>query len=140
MRLVFDDDAAYSHFQFYWFALTRSQVDLRGIARLETEARLKIRLGAKSSESSFADGGRVLREPCEIDLAADEAVALIECMAATSWTPAAVPHVIAAMRFLGAKVTRTRTLLPGNYDRGTMDADRGRLEHLRPPADAGLLK
>ena len=106
MRFVFEDDAAYSHFQFYWFALTHSRLEERGVARLETEARLKIKLGAKSSESSFSDGGRVLREPCEIDLSAEELVALVECLATTSWQPDVLPHVDAAARFIGARLRR----------------------------------
>ena len=42
------------------------------------------------------DGGRVLREPCRIDLDGFELLSLLERIHSTVWTPEAALHALAA--------------------------------------------
>ena len=100
--MVLDDNASHEAFQFWWYALTLAPTRPgTPPSRLETEERLRQKLVAVSKPN--AGGGRELREPCELKLAPEERLALldrIEEMMHGGWLPAAVPHAEAARLLL----------------------------------------
>jgi hypothetical protein len=99
MKLVLDDDAAYSHFQFFWYSLIMADPKGYGTARLMLEADLRAKL-ANLSRPLPDKVGRVLLQPCELRLSVDEQLALIERVSKTGWKPEARPHADAALSFL----------------------------------------
>jgi len=97
MRL--DDNATFEAFQLWWYALTLGPArPATPLPRLETEEQLRQKMVAISQADP--GGGRVLRKECELELTADERVALVELVARMEWSPEAAPHAAAAAGML----------------------------------------
>lgn len=82
-------DTGFTDFQFWWYALTFSAPPVVTTPRLETEEKLRRRLVRLSV--ARADGGRVLRKECSVNLSLQERIALVERIQATTWTKKAAP-------------------------------------------------
>jgi hypothetical protein len=102
MRLIFNDNAAYEHFQFFWYALSFGGRLDSPHGRLKLEQDLRFKLAAISRENP--DGGRVLWKPCSLEFSDEERLAIAECITGTSWTDAAFPAAVRALQFLGVDV------------------------------------
>lgn len=99
MQLIFDSNKEFEYFQFFWYALEFAKREGYGVFRLRTEELLRHRLAAISKP--LPDGiGRILKEPCMLNISTDEKVILIERLQEVDWQPGAKPMAKEALRSL----------------------------------------